>query len=234
MASVINGTNILLYQYDPETSIGIPFGAATNCTFSTSVDQVEVTTTNSQSYKEFLGSQISWNISADGFIALSDYSYLFLLNKLQTKEQIVVKFQIDNDNGDGSDDLGYSIFTGLVNIVNLDMSGPVEGAATYSVSLQGTGPYTVTGTQVTPGGIVIETSNVTMQQYTAFGGETTITFLTQIGTTCLSVTRGGIEVRTISNTGSPIGDNVVFNSSTGVLTFARALEADEFVRAIFK
>jgi predicted secreted protein len=215
-------------------SVGVPFGASTNCTFSTSVDQVEVTTTNSESYKEFLGSQISWNISADGFIALSDYSYLFLLNKLQTKEQIIVKFQIDNDNGTGSGALGYSVFTGLANIVNLDMSGPVEGASTYSVSLQGTGPYTVTGTQVTPTGVVIESSNVTMQQYTAFGGETTITFSTQIGSTCLSVTRGGIEVRTILTSGVPTGENVTFNSSTGVLTFARALEADEFVRAIFK
>jgi len=215
-------------------SVGVPFGASTNCTFSTSVDQVEVTTTNSESYKEFLGSQISWNISADGFIALSDYSYLFLLNKLQTKEQIIVKFQIDNDNGTGSGTLGYSVFTGLANIVNLDMSGPVEGASTYSVTLQGTGPYSVTGTQVTPTGVVIESSNVTMQQYTAFGGETTITFSTQIGSTCLSVTRGGMEVRSISISGIPTGENVVFNSSTGVLTFARALEADEFVRAIFK
>lgn len=215
-------------------SLGVPFGASTNCTFNTSVDQVEVTTTNSASYKEFLGSQISWNISADGFIALSDYSYLFLLNKLQTKEQIIVKFQIDNDNGNGTGALGYSIFTGLANIVNLDMSGPVEGASTYSVSLQGTGPYTVTGTQVTPTGVVIESGNVTMQQYTAFGGETTITFSTQIGTSCLSVTRGGLEVRTILSSGIPTGENVTFNSSTGVLTFARALEADEFVRAIFK
>jgi len=215
-------------------SLGVPFGASTNCTFNTSVDQVEVTTTNSASYKEFLGSQISWNISADGFIALSDYSYLFLLNKLQTKEQIIVKFQIDNDNGNGTGALGYSIFTGLANIVNLDMSGPVEGASTYSVSLQGTGPYTVTGTQVTPTGVVIESGNVTMQQYTAFGGETTITFSTQIGTSCLSVTRGGLEVRTILSSGVPTGENVTFNSSTGVLTFARALEADEFVRAIFK
>jgi predicted secreted protein len=215
-------------------SVGVPFGASTNCTFNTSVDQVEVTTTNSESYKEFLGSQISWNISADGFIALSDYSYLFLLNKLQTKEQIIVKFQIDNDNGTGSGTLGYSVFTGLANIVNLDMSGPVEGASTYSVTLQGTGPYTVTGTQVTPTGVVIESGNVTMQQYTAFGGETTITFSTQIGTSCLSVTRGGLEVRTILTSGAPTGENVTFNSSTGVLTFARALEADEFVRAIFK
>jgi hypothetical protein len=116
------------------------------------------------------------------------------------------------------------------------MSGPVEGASTYSVSLQGTGPYTVTGTQVTPTGVVIESSNVTMQQYTASGGETTITFSTQIGSTCLSVTRGGIEVRSILTSGTPTDENVTFNSSTGTLTFAtaRALESDEFVRAIFK
>jgi predicted secreted protein len=236
MASVINGTNILLYQYDTTTGLGVPFGAATNCTFSTSVDQVEVTTTNSSSYKEFLGSQISWNISADGFIALSDYSYLFLLTKLKSKEQIVVKFQINNDNGDGSGTLGYSVVTGLVNLVNLDMTGPVEGASTYSVSLQGTGAYTITGTQVDPTGVVIRGSNVLMFDYTASGGQTSITWAGAIGLSCVTVTRGGIEVRTIQTSGVPTGENVTFNSSTGTLTFAtaRALESDEFVRAIFK
>ena len=234
MASVINGTNIVLYQYDAETELSVPFGAATKCTFSTSVDQVEVTTTNSESYKEYLGSQINWNISADGFIALSDYSYLFLLEKLQNKEQIIVKFQIDNDNGDGSETLGYSVFTGLANVSSLDMTGPVEGASTYSVNLLGSGEYTISGTQATPGGIVIETSNVVMHQYTAFGGETTITITALIGGTVLSVTRGGMEVRTIQTSGTPTGDNVSFNASTGVVTFARALEADEFVRIIAK
>ena len=234
MASVINGTNIVLYQFDPETNIGIPFGAATNCSFNTSVDQIEVTKSASNSYKEYLGTQISWTISADGFIALSDYSYLSLLYKLQNKEQLIVKFEIDNDNGDGSGDLGYSVFTGLCNISSLDMSGPVEGASTYSVSLQGTGEYTVDGTQATPGGIVIESSNVVMHQYTSFGGETTITITSLIAKTILSVTRGGMEVRTISTSGSATGDNVVFNASTGVLTFGRALEADEFVRIIAK
>jgi predicted secreted protein len=236
MASVINGTNILLYQYNTTTGLGVPFGAATNCTFNTSVDQVEVTTTNSSSFKEYLGSQISWNISADGFIALSDYSYLSLLQKLRIKEQIVVKFQIDNDNDDGSGVLGYSVFTGLANIVNLDMTGPVEGASTYSVSLQGTGAYTIAGTQVTPGGVVVLGSNVVMFDYTASGSETTITWTGAIGLSCVTVTRGGIEVRSIGTSGTPTGENVTFNSSTGTLTFAtaRALESDEFVRAIFK
>jgi hypothetical protein len=75
-----------------------------------------------------------------------------------------------------------------------------------------------------------------MYQYIASGGETTVTFAGAINLTCLSVTRGGIEVRTIQTSGVPTGENVTFNSSTGTLTFAtaRALESDEFVRAIFK
>ena len=236
MASVINGTNIVLYQYDTETSLGVPFGAATNCTFSTSVDQVEVTTTNSDSFKEYLGSQVSWGISADGFIALSDYSYLFLLEKLKNKEQITVKFQIDNDNNDGSDTLGYSVFTGLVNITSLDMTGPVEGASTYSVKLQGTGAYSIAGTQVDPTGVVVVGSNVVMYDYTASGGETSITWVRAIGMSCVTVTRAGKEVRSIGTSGTPTGENVTFNTSTGLLTFAtaRPLESDEFVRAIFK
>jgi predicted secreted protein len=234
MPSVINGTNIILFQYNAVSGLGVPFGAATNCTFSTSVDQVEVTTTNSNSFKEYLGSQINWSISADGFIALSDYSYLFLLTKLRSKEQIAVKFQINNDNGDGSGTLGYSVFTGLVNIVSLDMTGPVEGASTYSVTLQGTGAYSITGTQVTPGGVVVIGSNVVMFDYTASGGQTTVTFAGAIGLSCVTVTRGGIEVRSIASSGAPTGENVTFNSSTGTLTFARALESDEFVRALFK
>jgi len=236
MASVINGTNILLYQYNTVTELGVPFAAATNCTFNVNTDQIEVTKSASNSYKEFLTTQISWSISADGFIALDDYSYLQLNAKIQNKEQIVVKFQINNDNGDGSGDLGYSVFTGLANIVSLDMTGPVEGASTYSVSLQGTGAYTVSGTQVDPGGVVVVGSNVLMFDYTAAGGETTITWTGAIGLSCVTVTRGGIEVRSIATTGTPTGENVRFNTSTGVLTFAtaRPLESDEFVRALFK
>ena len=215
-------------------SVGVPFGAATNCSFEVSVDQIEVTSQSSAWFKEFKNDVASWTINADGFVALSDYSYLFLANLQLTRQPILIKFQVNNDNGDGSGTLGYSVFTGTANLSSLSLSAGVEAASTYSVSLQGSGPYTISGTQVTPTGVVIESGNVSMQQYTAIGGETTITFSTQIGTSCLSVTRGGLEVRTIQTSGAPTGENVTFNSSTGVLTFARALEADEFVRAIFK
>jgi len=215
-------------------SVGVPFGAATNCSFEVSVDQKEVTSASSAWFKEYKNDVASWTINADGFVALSDYSYLFLANLQLTRQPILIKFQVDNDNGDGSGTLGYSIFTGTANLSSLSISAGVEAASTYSVSLQGSGAYTLTGTQVTPGGVVIETSNVIMYQYTATGGETTVTFAAAIGGVCLSVTRGGMEVRTIQTSGVPTGDNVTFNASTGVVTFGRALEADEFVRIIAK
>ena len=216
--------------------LGTPFGASTNCTFNTSVDQNEITTYASNSYKEYIGSQINWDVSVDGLIALSGYSYLSLLSKLQNKESIEVRFSIDNDNGDGSDTYGYSIIAGTCNIVSLDINGPMENASSYSANLQGTGAYAITGTQVIDGGSTITTSSVNSFSYIAAGGETSVTFAGAIGSTCISVTRGGVEVRSIATSGVPTDENVSFNTATGVLTFAtaRPLEVDEFVRMIVK
>jgi predicted secreted protein len=223
-------------QVDTTIPLGTPFGASTNCTFSTSVDQNEITTYASNSYKEYIGSQINWDVSVDGLIALSGYSYLSLLSKLQNKQSIEVRFSIDNDNGDGTDTYGYSIIAGTCNIVSLDINGPMENASSYSANLQGTGAYSITGTQVIDGGSTISTSSVNSFSYTAAGGETSVTFSGAIGSTCISVTRGGVEVRTIATSGVPTDENVTFNSATGVLTFAtaRPLEVDEFVRMITK
>jgi hypothetical protein len=217
-------------------SVGVPFGAATNCSFEVSVDQKEVTSQSSAWFKEFKNDVASWSINADGFVALSDYSYLFLANLQLTRQPILIKFQVDNDNGDGSGTLGYSVFTGLANLSSLSLSAGVEAASTYSVSLQGSGAYTISGTQTTPTGVVVVGGNVVMFDYTAAGGETTVTFSGSIGKVCVSVSRGGVEVRGIATSGVPTGENVTFNASTGVITFAtaRALAADEFIRAIFK
>jgi len=234
MATAINGTNIILYQYDSTSGLSVPFAAATSCTFQVSTDQTEVTSQSSAWFKEFKNDVSTWTVTCDGLISLStSYNYLLLLQKQLDRSPIVIKFSIDNDNG-GTTSLGYSVFSGTANITSISLSGAAENTATYSVSLQGTGVYSISGTSPTPGGTVIVGSNVTMQQYTAAGGETTITFTSMIGYSCLSVTRGGVEVRTISTSGTATGEDVVFNSSTGVLTFARVLESDEFVRALFK
>jgi predicted secreted protein len=212
-----------------------PFGASTNCSFETNVEQVEVTSQTSAWFREYKNDVITWSVTCDGFITLSNnYNYGYLLQLVLDKTPITVKFAIDNDNGANSDTLGNTVLTGLANLTSLSLSAPVEGASTYSVSLQGTGGYSIDGISVQTQGISIGTQIVKMLDYTATGGETNITFTDAIGFTCFSVSRGGVEVQTILTTGTATGNNVKFNTVTGVLTFGTALVAGEFVRALFK
>lgn len=215
--------------------LGTPMGASTSCTFESSTEQVEVTSQTSAWFREFKNDVTTWSVNCDGFVALSGYSYLALMQKQLDRAPIEVKFSIDNDNADGSDTYGYSIISGTTNITSLSLSAPVEGASTYSLSLQGTGAYSITGTQVIDGGLVLATGGATlMKQYGAAGGENSITWTDTIGKTCLYVSRGGLDVREIYTSGIPVDDQIVFISATGEVKFGRPLESDEFIRALFQ
>jgi predicted secreted protein len=205
----------------------IPFACSTNCTFNVNVDQKEVTSQTSAWYREFKNDIANWTVTCDGIITLDNYGYLFLLQQQQNRTTILIKFVIDN----GAD--GLVIISGRCNLTSLSINGPYKDIGTYSVSLQGTGAYGTTGTTINPSGVVIAGGGTTMKQYTAAGGENTITWSDMIGNTCLYVSRGGVDVREILTSGTPVNDQVKWNSSTGVLTFGRVLESDEFIRGLF-
>ena len=205
----------------------MPFACSTNCTYSVQVAQKEVTSQTSAWYKEFKNDIATWTISCDGLITLNNYGYLYLLQLQQSRASIFVKFVIDN----GS--LGLVIISGTCNMTSLQINAPWKDIATYAVSLQGTGAYGLTGTTINSNGVITLGGSVTNKQYTAAGGETTISFSDMVGKTCLYVSRGGIDVREIV-TGIPSGEQVSWNTFSGVLTFARALESDEFIRGLFQ
>lgn len=228
MAEPVIGKNIMLYRYDAETETDIPFACSTNCSFNVTVDQKEVTSQSSAWYREYRNDIASWNITCDGLVTLDNYGYLFLLELQQSRESIVVKFVIDN----GVD--GLVIISGSCNLTSLTINGPYKDIATYSVSLQGSGAYGTSGTSITPSGTVIVGGSVYSKGYTAIGGETTITWADMVGKTCLYVSRGGIDVQNIIVSGTPIDEEVKWNSLTGVLTFSRSLGSGEYVRALFQ
>ena len=229
----VQGKNIMLYYHEAPSETypdgrDIPFACSTNCTFSVQVDQKEVTSQASAWYKEYKINTGSWSISCDGLVTLSGYGYLNFLNIQKNRTPISIKFVIDN----GVD--GLVIISGTVNLASFQMNAPFKDIATYSVSLQGTGAYGTTGTTLNPSGTVIVAGGVVYdKQYVASGAETTITWTDMIGKTCLYVSRGGVDVRNIVASGAT-GEQVAWNTSTGVLTFPRALESDEFVRGLFQ
>jgi predicted secreted protein len=233
MADKVQGKNIMLYKYEAPSETyplgrDIPFACSTNCNFSVNVDQKEVTSQTSAWYREFKNDIASWTITCDGLVTLDNYGYLFLLEQQQNRETILVKFVIDN----GVD--GLVIISGNTNLTSLSINAPYKDIGTYSVSLQGTGAYGTSGTSISPSGVVIVGGSVYSKGYTAAGAETTITWTDVIGKTCLYVSRGGIDVQNIIVSGTPINEEVKWNSTTGVLTFSRALESGEYVRALFQ
>ena len=207
--------------------VDVPFACSTNCTFDVQVGQKEVTSQSSAWYQEFKIDVATWSISCDGLITLNNFGYLNFLEIQKNRTPIQVKFVIDN----GTE--GLVIINGTCNLSSFQMSAPFKDIGTYSVTLQGTGAYGTSGTSVNPSGTVLIGGNVFNKQYVAAGAETFITWTDMVGKTCLYVSRGGVDVREIVS-GTPTGEQVGWNSNTGVLTFARALESDEFVRGLFQ
>ena len=230
MAAVI-GNNVMLYWHrtDVDPEVDVAFACSTNCTFEVNVEQKEVTSQTSAWFRQFKNDIASWSVTCDGLITLSGFSYLFMLDKQLTRESIEIKFVVDN----GVD--GLTIINGICNITSLSINAPQNEVATYNISLQGTGAYNTTGTEVDPSGVIIVGSNpVKTKGFTASGGETSITFADTIGYACLYVSRGGVDAQNILITGTPTGDDVKFISATGVLTFGRPLAAGEYIRGLFQ
>jgi predicted secreted protein len=230
MAAVI-GNNVMLYWHrtDVDPEVDVAFACSTNCTFEVNVEQKEVTSQTSAWFRQYKNDLATWSVTCDGLITLSGFSYLFMLDKQLTREPIEIKFVVDN----GVD--GLTIINGICNITSLSINAPYKDVATYNISLQGSGAYNTTGTEVDPAGVIIVGANIVKTKgYTASGGETSITFADTIGYACLYVSRGGVDAQNILTTGVPTGDDVKFVSATGVLTFGRALAAGEYIRALFQ
>ena len=230
MAAVI-GNNVMLYWHrtDVDPEVDVAFACSTNCTFEVNVDQKEVTSQTSAWFREFKNDIASWSVTCDGLITLTGFSYLFMLDKQLAREPIEIKFVVDN----GVD--GLVVINGICNITSLSINAPYKDVATYNVSLQGSGAYNTTGTQVNPEGVIIVGANpVLTKGYTAAGGESTITWADTINYSCLYVSRGGVDVQGIITTGTPVDEEVKFVTATGILTFSRPLGSGEFVRALFQ
>lgn len=214
MAELINGRNIVLYYYDETTYQDVPFACATASTLAIQTETREITSQTSAFFREFQPDVISWNISASGFMILNtQYNYLAILGLVTNRTMFTAKFVIDNGTV-----FGLSIFTGRVVITSLTLDGQDDQLGTYSIELQGSGQYSIAGTTVTPGGIIITGGSIIQVfQAVAADGQSTFTFAGAIGLDLLYASRGGISIQPI---GTLTGNGATWNAATGTMTLA--------------
>lgn len=226
MAYAILGKDVLLYKTDAFSGIDVLFACGRSCVLNTQLTTRQVTNYNSQFFQEFKPDMLGWSINADGLMIINGYTFHQIIVDQINRQPIFVKFAVDG----GSD--GMYIYSGYCYIISVTLSGQYTDVATYMVQLQGTGRLNTSGSIIPIGG-----DNVQQYQYTAVGGETSISDASLIGRTVLYVSVGGIDVGYIHNDGTvPNGNDVTFNSTTGTITFSldNVLQANTFIRVLYK
>ena len=156
MATMVNGTNMVL-SVDDTTAADLAgvavIAAATSCTLTVTTDAPEIsdkgtTTAGGNDRKEFIGLSTSWTVDADVLYNEDggvDFASLFVTaygnataaatgpdgpTVANYPRRVFVKFL-------GS--TGGNYYSGAGFITSITGTGGTEDAATYSVSIQGTG-----------------------------------------------------------------------------------------------
>jgi predicted secreted protein len=226
MANAIIGNNVMLYKHDDDLDIDIPFACMRNCDLSIEIDE-KITTSQTSAYWEKSKPNIGrWTIEGDGLVILNDqYNYLSLLGAVKNRDVFSIRFVIDNGSA-----LGLTIFSGNVWINSLTISSPYEDLATYAVSLKGVEEYTLSGTSVTPGGvIIISGSPIQVKQSNANEGQTTFTFSGVSGLDLVYASRGASVIAPIGAAGD-YNSGITWDSSTGTATiYIPATEGESLI-----
>jgi predicted secreted protein len=227
MAEPVNGTNITLWKLDA-TYGNIPFACGRSCTFQSNMSVKNVTNYQSNYWEEFKPDMLSWDMSVEGLVINSNYSYIRQLQDQRNRQSFYISFMVDN----GAD---FAVYSGYAFFTNISIQGSYDNMATVNATLQGTGAYTVSATPINPNPGTEMTTYRTY--YEAAGGETSFVVADLIGCNALLyASRGGIDSTDIITTGTPTGGEVKIDATTGTIYIdaTNPLIAGEWLNFLFR
>lgn len=109
-------------------------GGQRGATLNRSSETIDITTKSSSGWRENEASIREWSIEADGLLIEDDTAYTELENCYMNGTKVLVELVTAAGN----------TYEGEALITDFPIEAPYDDAATYSVTLQGTGPLTKT------------------------------------------------------------------------------------------
>lgn len=131
LTSAIAGKDLVLALYNSTTFSLLAVAGQQGLTINRDKDTFEVTSKNSNGWKEFIGGLNEWSIDNDGIYVRSDETHTALKDAYASGEPILIKVV----NIKASKDL----FGGLAILNSYPIEAPYDDAVTYTIGLQGTG-----------------------------------------------------------------------------------------------
>lgn len=129
------GYDVLLFvdtANDPQNPTFTKVAGQRGLTLNKSMEEVDVTDKDSDNWKEFVASLREWSIDADGVIETLDGGFAYLQDTYLNRRTVLVQVLA----ADGSSRAGLSFIT------DFPEEFPYDDAATFTLTLRGTGPLT--------------------------------------------------------------------------------------------
>ena len=137
---IFNGTDLILKVSPSSGGVEAKLMHSQNVSLSMNVDTIDISTKDSSGWRDLLGGQKSFSLSADGLMdfagVAADTEVDELFDQMYGRTAVTFTFAL-------STPAGYTI-TGSGFITSLEISGGTEDAPTYSCSIEGTGELTKT------------------------------------------------------------------------------------------
>lgn len=134
----IAGVDVLLSVVQGESTKVL--GGQSGATLNRETNVIETTSKDANGWAESVAGVKSWSIEAEGFIVEDDDAYAILVDAWLSGTPIDVKLAYKNG----------KYYTGKALVAECPEEFPGDDAATYSVSLTGTGPLTEDEEEETP------------------------------------------------------------------------------------
>ena len=135
---IFNGTSLVLSIDTDGNGAPTLLGASTSTTVSFSLDTFETTNKDSAHKKSYLPAATGWTMECEAFYTTDEANAPDdIMTALNSRTEVDVEFN------QASDETGDFKYTGKAYITSCSLNAPNEDAATYSISLQGTGALTI-------------------------------------------------------------------------------------------
>ena len=135
---IFNGTSLVLSIDTSGGGSPVLLGASTSCTVNFTLDTFETTNKDSAHRKSFLPAATGFTMDCEAFYTTDEtVAPDNIMTALNARTLVDVEFN------EASDTTGDYKYTGKAYITSCSLNAPNEDAATYSISLQGSGALTI-------------------------------------------------------------------------------------------
>jgi len=138
--AIFNGTDLILKVSPSSGGTEAKLMHSQNVSLSVNVDTIDISTKDSAGFRDLLGGQKSFSLSADGLMDFAgvagDTEVDELFDQMMARTAVTFTFALDVP-------AGYTI-TGSGFITSLEISGGTEDAPVYSTTIEGSGTLTRT------------------------------------------------------------------------------------------